>query len=74
MGNTRLTGGLMDDLLQNKTNYELIESLLKEVAKSANEIKCAEADLRKAQSRVGFALLLINVLLERAERDQDDYK
>lgn len=65
----------MDDLLKNKANYELIESLLKEVAKASSEIRCAESDIKKASSRIGFSLVLINILLDReSEDDQTNQK
>ncbi len=56
------------DLINNKSNRELLRSLLAECAKAANELRCAQADLDKAQNRLSFVLLLTNKLIER-ERD-----
>lgn len=53
------------DILDTKTDKELMESLLAEIAKSQNEIKCAQGDILKAQSRIKFATLVVNTLIER---------
>lgn len=55
------------DLLENKTTQELYESLLAELAKTSNEIRCAERDIKKAESRLQFALVAINTLIKRRE-------
>lgn len=55
--------------LDDKSDNELLRSLLAEAAKSQNEIRCARADLEKAHGRIGFLLLLINTLLERQQGD-----
>lgn len=53
------------DLLDKKTDRELEQSLLAEVAKASNEIKCARADLDKATNRLSFLLVVINKLINR---------
>jgi hypothetical protein len=53
------------DLLDDKTDLELLQSLLAEMAKANNEIRCAQSDLQKAQNRLRFLLLLANTLIER---------
>jgi hypothetical protein len=53
------------DILQNKTDAELIRSLLAEVAKSTNEIRCAQTDVNKAQNRLNFAIAVLNELANR---------
>jgi hypothetical protein len=53
------------DILDKKSDRELLTSLLAEMAKANNEIKCAQADLNKAQNRMKFLLLLANILIER---------
>lgn len=53
------------DMLDNKTDIELLQSLLAEMAKANNEIRCAQQDLNKAQNRIKFLLLLANMLIER---------
>lgn len=53
------------DIIDKKTNEELTESILAEVAKSCNEIKCAKNDLDKAQNRLNFCLVLANKLIDR---------
>jgi hypothetical protein len=55
------------DILDSKTQTQLLESLLAEVAKSTNEIRCAQGDLAKAQSRLQFCIAVINQLIERPE-------
>ena len=44
---------------------DLLRSLEGEVAKSQNEILCAQADLEKAQNRQKFILALIHHLKQR---------
>ena len=51
--------------LDDKTDSELMRSVLAEVAKAKHELKCAREDQDKATGRLAFALLLINTLLER---------
>lgn len=53
------------EILDNKSDLELLQSLLGELAKANNEIKCAQADLIKAQNRMKFLLLLANILIDR---------
>ena len=53
------------DVVDNKTDKELLESLIKEIAKATNEIKCARGDLDKAQSRIKFLLVLAHTLIQR---------
>lgn len=53
------------DPLDRKNDKELLKVLLEEAAKSANEIRCARADIEKAQKRLGFITVLVNRLLDR---------
>jgi len=53
------------DLLDNKTDQELQQSLLAEIAKAQNEVTCARKDLDKAQGRLKFCILVANTLIER---------
>jgi hypothetical protein len=55
------------NILDQKTIDELHKSLLAEVAKATNEIKCARQDLDKATSRLNFLLVVINKLIDRHE-------
>lgn len=55
------------DILDKKTNDELLRSLLAEVAKATNELRCARADVEKAQSRLTFVVALVNELIKRQE-------
>lgn len=57
------------DVLDKKTNNELYESLLAEIAKSNNEIKCAQNDINKAHNRIKFSTLVIHKLIDR-EKDK----
>lgn len=53
------------NILENKSDEEIVASLLSESAKAKNELKCAKADIEKAESRLSFCLVLINTLIER---------
>jgi hypothetical protein len=53
------------DVLDSKTNKELMESVLAEIAKAKNEINCAKGDLTKAQSRLNFLVVVANKLIDR---------
>jgi hypothetical protein len=56
------------DILDKKTNDELHRSLLAEVAKANNEVRCARNDLEKASNRLNFTLVLVNELINRKGR------
>ena len=53
------------NILDQKTDKELEQSLLAEAAKATAEIKCAKADLEKASNRLSFLLVVINTLIKR---------
>jgi hypothetical protein len=53
------------DVLDSKTDKQLLESLIAEIAKATNEIRCAKADIEKAQSRIKFLLVVAHTLIER---------
>jgi hypothetical protein len=53
------------DVLDNKTDKQLLESLVVEIAKCTNELKCARNDLEKAQGRIRFLLVLAHELINR---------
>jgi hypothetical protein len=53
------------DILDKKTDEELLKSLLAEVAKASNELRCSLGDVQKAQTRLNFVLVLTNTLIER---------
>lgn len=55
------------DMLENKTDQELLQSLLAEVAKAKNELRCARGDVEKAQSRLNFLIVVANELINRKE-------
>ena len=55
------------DILDQKTNQELLQSLLAEAAKTSNEVRCAQGDLAKAQSRLQFIVAVLNDLIQRQE-------
>lgn len=57
------------DILDQKTNDELLKSILAESAKAKNESFCAKKDLDKVQSRLDFILVLVNTLINR-QKDQ----
>jgi hypothetical protein len=53
------------DVLDKKTDKELLDSLIAEIAKATNELKCARGDIDKAQSRIKFLLVLAHTLINR---------
>jgi hypothetical protein len=53
------------DILDQKTTDELLRSVLAEIAKAQNEIRCARADIEKAQSRMSFLLVVVNRMIDR---------
>jgi len=55
------------DIIDQKNDHELAQSLLAEVAKATNELRCAQGDVTKAQSRLQFAIVLLNKMIERKE-------
>lgn len=55
------------DVLDHKTDAELLKSVLAEIAKAANEVRCARGDLDKANNRLSFLLVLANELINRKE-------
>lgn len=55
-------------MIKDKTDQDLILSLIAEVAKAQNEIACARGDLEKASSRLKFTLMVINELKDRKEQ------
>ena len=55
----------MDNILDSKTAEELYLSILAELAKASNELRCAKADLDKVSSRLSFLLATTNNLINR---------
>lgn len=53
------------DVIDNKSDKELLVSLIAEVAKASNEIKCARGDIEKAQSRIRFINMVLHTLIDR---------
>lgn len=53
------------EILQTKSQQELLQSVLVEVAKATNELRCARGDIDKASSRLSFSLAVLNELLQR---------
>lgn len=60
-------GRQMSDLIDDKSNEELLESVLMETAKARNELACAKRDLNKAEGRMGFLIVLANKLINRTK-------
>ena len=56
----------------NKTTPEILKSLEAETAKASRELRCAEADIQKAQNRITFCLSAIHNLKDR--QDPKDMK
>ncbi len=57
-------------IIEEKTDAELLQSLTAELAKSQNELKCATADVAKVQSRLSFLRILANELSNRIGAEQ----
>jgi hypothetical protein len=55
------------DILDSKSDKELLQSLIAEIAKATNEIKCARGDIDKAQGRIKFLLVVAHTLIERSK-------
>ena len=55
------------DLLDTKSDEQLLLSIVGELAKSKNELACARGDLEKINSRISFLLVLANKMIERHE-------
>lgn len=53
------------DIINNKTDQELLRSLVVELAKAKNELSCARGDIDKINSRISFLLVVANTLIER---------
>lgn len=55
------------DLLDDKTDIDILKSVLAELAKSKAELQCARNDLEKINSRLSFNIVLVNRLIARKE-------
>ena len=55
------------EILDRKSEEELLRSLLAEIAKARNELRCAEGDIAKATNRIAFAVAVSNELIKRQE-------
>lgn len=55
-------------VVKDKTDHDLLISLVAELAKAQNEIACARGDLDKANSRLRFVLMVVNELKDRKEQ------
>lgn len=55
------------DIIDSKSDQELLQSLVAEIAKATNELKCARGDIDKAQSRIKFLLVIAHTLIDRQE-------
>lgn len=58
------------DIINTKTDEELLKSLLSEIAKARNEVNCAARDLNKANGRLSFLIMLANSLIDRGLKDE----
>jgi hypothetical protein len=53
--------------LRDYTEPELIRSLEAEIAKSFNELKCAQGDLDKINARLKFSLAVLHTIKDKKE-------
>jgi len=56
---------MSNTVLSTKTEEELLQTILAEVAKAKSEIKCALGDVKKAEGRLAFTILLANEMINR---------
>ena len=55
------------DILDTKTDSELLKSIIAELAKARNEMACAKGDMDKASSRISFLLAVANTIINRSK-------
>jgi hypothetical protein len=55
------------DILDTKTDSELLRSIVAELAKARNELACAKGDIDKAAGRITFLLAVANTVLNRSK-------
>ena len=55
------------EFFNDRSDAELLRSILAETAKATNEVKCAKADLEKANNRLSFVVMLTNTILKRSK-------
>lgn len=55
------------EVLDTKTDRELLQTVIAESAKALNEIRCAQKDIDKASKRIHFLVMLANTLIDRQE-------
>lgn len=53
--------------LEDYSQEDLIKSLEAEIAKSLGELKCAQGDLAKINSRLRFALAALHVIKDKQD-------
>lgn len=59
------------DILKEKSDREILQSVLAETAKTLNEVNCSLKDVNKARNRLTFLIALTNELLDRSEDKGD---
>lgn len=55
----------LDKMLSQQSDQQIRQVLVAEIAKSANEIRCARRDIDKASSRLSFLTALANEMIYR---------
>jgi len=55
----------LDTMLAKQSSEQLEQTLLAEIAKSTNEIRCARRDIDKVSSRLSFLTVIANKLINR---------
>lgn len=55
------------DILDSKSDNQIAQSMLAEIAKAKNEVNCARNDLNKAHNRLTFLVVLANELINRSK-------
>lgn len=57
-------------ILNTLNDEELNKTLVAEIAKARNELKCAQEDIKKANSRLSFLVAVSNELNNRSKGKQ----
>lgn len=60
----------LDTMLAKKSDRQMELTIVAELAKSTNELRCARRDIEKAQGRLSFVTAVANELINRKKDPQ----
>lgn len=55
------------DILDTKSDSDLMKTIIAELAKARNEMACARGDMDKAASRITFLIAVANTIINRSK-------